>query len=202
MDKNIIVVDNFYANPDAIRKLAIEDQYASVAKLNYPGYQSHRVFSSEKLRMSFEKLIDKEILVQPERFTFGGFRLITEATGRIPKIHADSIDWAVLIFLTPNAPIDKGVGFYRHKESGLEGPPSDRRARELGFEDLSEFERQIIHRDQADLNCWELISSVSPVYNRLVMFRGRELYHAPIGGFGDSPENCRITHNFFFLEKK
>lgn len=202
MDKNIIVIDNFYTNPGAIRKLAIEDQYVSVAKLNYPGYQSQRIFSSDKLQKSFEELIDKEILVQPERFTFGGFRLITEDTGRMPKIHADSIDWAVLIFLTPNAPLDKGVGFYRHKETGLEGPPSDRKARELGFEDSFEFERQIIHRDQADLNCWELVTSVSPVYNRIVMFRGRDLYHAPIGGFGDSPENCRITHNFFFLEKK
>nr|WGE05358.1 hypothetical protein P5640_02440 [Bacillus subtilis] len=58
----------------------------------------------------------------------------------------------------------------------------------------------MIYRDQADLTRWELVTSVSPVFNRLVLFKGREFYHAPIGGFGDTPENCRITHNFFFLE--
>ncbi|MGD6874280.1 DUF6445 family protein [Sutcliffiella horikoshii] len=202
MSKKLIIVDNFYSDPDKIRELALEEEYASVARLNYPGYQSHKIFKSNALKLSFEKLIGKEIDVDSDRFTFGGFRLITEETGQMPKIHADSIDWAVMIFLTPNAPLEKGVGFYRHKETGLEGPPSDQIARELGFEDASEFERTIIHRDQANLECWELVSTVSPVYNRLVMFRGRELYHAPIGGFGDSPENCRITHNFFFLEKK
>ncbi|EEM92343.1 hypothetical protein bthur0013_63200 [Bacillus thuringiensis IBL 200] len=154
------------------------------------------------MKSSFEKLIGKEIDADPDRFTYGGFRLITEETGLMPKIHADSIDWAVMIFLTPNAPLDKGVGFYRHIKTGLEGPPTDQKARELGFEDAAEFERAVIHRDQANLDCWELVSSISPVYNRLVMFRGRELYHAPIGGFGNSPENCRITHNFFFLEMK
>ncbi|MCP3033466.1 DUF6445 family protein [Halobacillus sp. A1] len=202
MDKKIILVEDFYSQPDQIRSLALDEQYASVAKLNYPGYQSHKVFSSDSLRISFEKLVGNQIVVDTDRFTFGGFRLITEETGSLPKVHADTIDWAAMVFLTPDAPADKGLGFYRHKETGLEGPPSDHKARELGFEDATEFEREVIHRDQADLSCWELVSSVSPVYNRLVMFKGRELYHAPISGFGDSPENCRITHNFFFLESK
>ncbi|MEG7356700.1 DUF6445 family protein [Bacillus inaquosorum] len=199
MDQKILVIDNYYSQPYKIRDLALEDQYSSVAKFNYPGYQSHRVFNSEVLKSSFEQIIDSSIEVDPDRFTFGGFRLITEETGKMPKVHADSVDWAALIFLTPNAPVDKGVGFYRHIETGLEGPPSNSKARKLGFEDAAEFERQVIYRDQADLTRWELVTSVSPVFNRLVLFKGREFYHAPIGGFGDTPENCRITHNFFFL---
>ncbi|MEJ8545586.1 DUF6445 family protein [Brevibacillus borstelensis] len=200
METKVIIVEDFYTKPDVIRKLALQDQYASVAKFNYPGYQSHKIFSSEGLKIKIEQIIGRKIDVDTDRFTFGGFRLITEETGSLPKVHADAIDWAGMIFLTPNAPMDKGVGFFRHKATGLEGPPTDREARELGFEDACEFERQIIHNDQADLSKWELVSFVSPVYNRLVLFRGRELYHAPLGGFGDNLENCRLTHNFFFLE--
>lgn len=166
MNKKIILVEDFYSQPDKIRDLALDEQYASVAKLNYPGYQSHKVFNSNVLKTSFEKLINRSIEVDPDRFTFGGFRLITKETGLIPKVHADSIDWAAMIFLSPHPPLDKGVGFYRHKETGLEGPPTDQEARKLGFEDAAEFERQVIHRDQADLSCWDLMSSVSPVYNR------------------------------------
>lgn len=200
MNKKIIMVEDFYTQPEKIRKLALEEEYASVAKLNYPGYQSHKVFNSKSLVSRFEKLIGANIDVDTDRFTFGGFRLITDETGKMPKIHADTIDWAAMIFLTPNAPSNAGIGFYKHKETGFEGPPSDEEARKLGFEDSLDFEEKIIYRDQADIDKWELISSISPTYNRLVMFKGRELYHAPISGFGSTPEDCRITHNFFFME--
>lgn len=197
-----IIIDNFYSDPDVIRQFALEEKYASVAKLNYPGYQSHKVFHSESIQKAFEKAIGKEIIVDTDRFTFGGFRLITEETGKMPKVHADSIDWAGLIFLSKDAPLDAGVGIYRHKETGLIGPPTDAEARSLGYEDAAEFERELVYRDQADLSKWEIIFQVEPLYNRLVLFKGRELYHAPIKGFGTTPEDCRITHNFFFMEKK
>jgi hypothetical protein len=70
----------------------------------------------------------------------------------------------------------------------------------MGYEDADEFELQVIRRDMADLSAWELVSFVSPIYNRLVLFRGSELYHAPLRGFGDEPANSRLTHNFFFNE--
>ncbi|MGE7925936.1 DUF6445 family protein [Viridibacillus arvi] len=197
-----IIIDDFYSDPDVVRQFALDENYASVAKLNYPGYQSHKVFKSQSIQEAFEKAIGKEIIVDPERFTFGGFRLITEETGKMPKVHADSIDWAGLVFLSNYFHQDAGVGFYRHKETGLIGPPTDLEARSLGYEDAAEFERQIIYRDQANLDAWELTFQVEPIYNRLVLFKGRELYHAPIKGFGSIPEDCRITHNFFFLEKK
>ncbi|KZE80764.1 hypothetical protein AV654_10420 [Paenibacillus elgii] len=201
MDTKVIVVDNFYLKPDLVRNLAIKDDYRSGAKNNYPGYESHRFFGIDTLAEVFQKLIGKQIYYNPDRFTFGGFRIITEKTGFMPKVHADSVDWAGLIFLTPEAALDKGVGFYRHLETGFESPPTDKDARKKGYEDSNEFERQVIYRDQADLSKWELMSFISPVYNRLVLFKGRDLYHAPLGGFGENPGNARLTQNFFFLEK-
>lgn len=202
MMNQIIIVENFYSNPDAVRALAIQSNYKSAAKLNYPGYESQKKFNSTHIKKAFEKLIGKEIEDDEGRYLFGGFRLITEETGAILKVHADTIiDWAGLVFLTPNAPLDAGLGIFKHKETGLISPPSDEEARELGFEDANEFEKKVVRRDMADFSKWELVSYVGPVYNRLVLFRGSQLYHAPLKGFGTDPSNCRITHNFFFREK-
>jgi len=60
----------------------------------------------------------------------------------------------------------------------------------------------VARRDMADLDKWELVRQVGPVYNRLVLFRGCEMYHAPLGGIGDSPRTARLTHNFFFNEAR
>ncbi|MFS0593223.1 DUF6445 family protein [Cytobacillus horneckiae] len=203
MDKRIIVVDNFYSNPDAIRSFAFKSGFSSGAKYNYPGYQSEKRFVNiDAIQGAFEKLIGKKIDLDLDRFTFGGFRIITSETGAKTKVHADSvIDWAGLVFLTPNAPMSSGFGVLRHKETNRISPPTDKEAREMGFEDAQEFEREIVHRDMADLSKWELVNFIGPVYNRLVLFRGNELYHAPLGGVGAKPEEARLTHNFFFNEK-
>lgn len=201
MQNKIIVIENFYKNPQLIRNLAIKSDYSSVAKLNYPGYQSDKEFDANGIIEAFEKIVGNKIENPKGRFTFGGFRLITENTGKILKVHADTIiDWAGLVFLTPNAPLDSGLGIYKHKETGLTGPPTDEEARQLGYEDASEFERCVIRRDMDNLSKWELISFIGNQFNRLVLIKGCELYHAPMKGFGENTENCRITQNFFFKE--
>lgn len=202
MNKKVIVIDNFYDNPDLVRRAALTSDFNSYAKYNYPGYQSYKAFNPSAISSIFEEVIGKPIDYDKESLTFGNFRLITEQTGNLSKIHADvMIDWAGLVFLTPDAPLDKGVGFFKHKASGLECPPTDLEARKMGYEDSDDFEERVIKPDMDNLEKWELISYVSPLYNRLVLFKGAEIYHAPMGGFGDEPENSRLTHNFFFKEK-
>lgn len=199
MPTKIIIVEDFYPNPDAVRDFALRTSFASAGRYNYPGWQSNKALHNDALREAFERQLGEPIEVDTERFTWGGFRIITEETGALIKVHADvAVDWAAMVYLTPDAPMSAGTGFFRHRETGFEGPPSDREARELGYEDAAEFELEVARRDMADLDRWELVSSVAPVYNRLLLFRGREFYHAPLGGCGDSPDTARMTHNFFF----
>lgn len=68
----------------------------------------------------------------------------------------------------------------------------------MGFADASEFDDKVIRNDKADLSKWERIAYIGPVYNRLILFRGGEFYHAPMGGCGVSAETARLTHIFFF----
>lgn len=199
MRTKMLIIEDFYPNPDAVREFALRTSFASAGKYNYPGWQSNKALHNDALREAFERHLGERIEVDTERYTWGGFRLITEETGALTKVHADvAVDWAAMVYLSPDAPMRAGTGFFRHRKTGLHAPPSDREAREMGYEDAGEFELEVARREMADLDRWELVSSVAPVYNRLLLFRGCEFYHAPLGGFGNSPETARMTHNFFF----
>lgn len=199
MRSHVILVDNFYANPEAVRERALKSQYADISPTDYPGFASRVTIDSKSLKQRFGELVGAELNVDKARFTWGGFRFITRSSGMRPKVHADTaVDWAGMVYLTPDAPVEAGTGFYRHRSTGFESPPSDRQARALGYCDAAEFDDRVIRQDKADLSKWEVVGRVAPVYNRLVLFRGAEAYHAPLAGCGDSAETARLTHIFFF----
>lgn len=201
MRSKVIIVDDFYRNPEKVRAQALTSDYADIAATDYPGYASRLRLETETLQRLFGSLVSSELNVDKTRFTWGGFRFITEESGKHPKMHADvATDWAGMVYLTPDAPMSAGTAFFRHKETGFEAPPTEREARALGYSDASEFDDKVIRRDKADPSKWEQIARIEPLYNRLILFRGGECYHAPIGGCGHSPETARLTHVFFFNE--
>jgi hypothetical protein len=196
----LIVVDDFYADPAAVRDFCFRTcRFRSAERYNYPGWEGHKGANPPELEKALASIVGGDIEVDDERFTWGGFRLITEESGRNPAVHADSgADWAGLVYLTPDAPASGGTGLFRHRATGLESPPTDAQARSLGFSDADTFDREVIRPQKCDQDAWELISWVAPIYNRLLLFRGRECYHAPLAGFGSTAERARLTHNFFF----
>ncbi|MFE0421347.1 DUF6445 family protein [Streptomyces sp. NPDC058953] len=201
MRSSVIIVDDFYPNPDAIRERALRSEYADIASTRYPGYQTRLNIQSDALKRTFEALIRARVQVDRSRFTWGGFRFITGDSGRRTVVHSDvNIDWAAMVYLTPDADMSAGTGFFRHRETGLDQPPTDRQARALGFADAHEFQQQVVARDDRDLSKWELTTTIAPVYNRLILFRGCEFYHAPLAGLGEGPASSRLTHSFFFNE--
>lgn len=201
MRSKLIIVDDFYAKPDRIRQHALASEYADISQSNYPGWASRQNLRTDTLRKAFSELVGSDIYVDAQRFTWGGFRFISEDTGRRTKVHADTeVDWAAMVYLTPDAPMRTGTGFFRHRKTGLDAPPTPREARALGYSDVAEFTDQVIEPDMADLTKWEEIGHVGPVFNRLVLFRGCEFFHAPLSGCGSTAEDARLTHIFFFNE--
>lgn len=201
MPSKLIVVDDFYPKPDVVRRAALKSEYANIASTDYPGWQSRVSVQADAIKRAFGELVGADVYVDRSRFTWGGFRFITEESGRSPKVHADtSIDWAAMVYLTPGVDMGAGTAMFRHRETGLEAPPTDREARALGYVDAAEFEDNVIRPDMGDLTKWEVTGHIGPVYNRLVLFRGCEFYHAPLGGSGHDRETARLTHNFFFNE--
>lgn len=199
MRSRVIIVDDFYANPDAVRARGLQSRYADISPTDFPGYASKLSIESQSLEARFSELVGARLNIDSARFTWGGFRFITEESGKGAKVHADvAVDWAGMVYLTRGAPMNLGTAFYRHRKTGFETPPTDRQARALGYADASEFADEVIRPDMHDLSKWERVAHIAPLYNRLILFRGGEFYHAPLGGCGDSPETARLTHIFFF----
>jgi hypothetical protein len=101
-------------------------------------------------------------------------------------IHADAGNsWAMVLYLTPDAPIETGTALYRHKKTGRRTKPDDEKlADELDDQSL-------------DFTAWEMTDYVGNIFNRAIIYRG-EYYHAATQYFGSTDEYCRMHQTFFF----
>ncbi|MBI2027908.1 MAG: 2OG-Fe(II) oxygenase, partial [Deltaproteobacteria bacterium] len=140
MDKKLYIIDNFYKNPDAVRKLALRAPYEDVTNLNYPGDQSKFAYTSNGVKEKFESIIRCSIETDESTMTFGKFRIMRDDERSWLKVHVDGIsDWTAVIYLNPNESCQGGTAFYQHKETHLEGPPSFNELSRMGFNAYAEF---------------------------------------------------------------
>jgi hypothetical protein len=104
-------------------------------------------------------------------------------------IHRDCTDWAGVLYLTPNAPINSGTAFYKHKETGLEKIEKDT---------PKEISKKL-DNDSYNMDKWEMVDMVGNKFNRLVLFRGTRS-HKSMEYFGEDKNNGRLFQLFFFNE--
>jgi len=192
-DKRLFVVDNFYADPYAIREFALQQTY-------FPGegavgHRTRKQFLFDGLRESFESIIGVKIVDH----TNDGFGWLDEGiNGRFqycpagtPSVfHCDSQRWAAVIYLTPDAPPQSGTSFLRHKETKIFHNS------QIDWESgqgLKVFNQHTF----LDGTPYETVDTVGNVFNRLVIFDGG-LIHSGINYFGWNAETSRLFHIFFF----
>jgi hypothetical protein len=192
---NLYIFDNFYHNVDDIRAKALKMEYNITG--NFPGKRTPQIYNP---------LVKEKIakLVKP----FGGDITRWNLDGTVYNgcfqyttskdqswIHADSIyNWAGVIYLTPNAPIDSGTGIFRNKKYNMMSAPL--------LEDGSRDEDLLnkIYSEANDLSKWDLVDKIGNVYNRLVLYRA-DLFHSSLNYFGDDINNGRLFQTFFFSTK-
>ena len=97
----------------------------------------------------------------------------------VATLHVDPTQWASVLYLTPNAPIESGTLLFKADNESMMKIRSE-------------------EKQQVDI---DIIAGISNVYNRLVVFRGKDIPHrSNVAGFGDCLENGRLTQVFFFDE--
>lgn len=180
MQTNLIVVDDFYSNPDNVRKFALSQKFD--VKGNFPGFRT-----KEFLWDGVKSCITE--FVKPYTGKFIGFSKQYSGSFQIATardrtwIHADNGNkWAGVCYLTPNAPHTGGTGLFRHKATGACS--------------ISQLPKNT-QIEGLDYTKWDLIDVIGNKYNRLIMYRG-DLFHASLDYFGDSNENGRLFQLFFF----
>ena len=106
-------------------------------------------------------------------------------------MHCDSWNnWAGVLFLTPNAPLNAGTGLYM-------------------FEDGTRFEREqdirknkeYINLHTQDVTKWSCVDKIGNIFNRLILFNATH-FHQSMDYFGHSKETGRLFQVFFFSTEK
>lgn len=180
--KRLFVVDNFYEDPYMVRDFALNTPFVE-EKEWYKGHRSQHSFLTPQIKRAFEDIVGFKITNWSEVHSqCGRFQYCTPQDALV--YHYDDQTWAGMVYLTPDAPVDTGTSLFQHKRTKLrhaDDPGADQ-CFKGGFYDSTQF---------------ELVDTVGNIFNRLVLFDAR-CFHAANKYFGQTKEDARLFHLFFF----
>ncbi len=203
----IHIVDDFYPNPDAIRKEALGLDF--IEGINKDNVRMHTGVRAKNpnyhnmvyLRNRLQSITGKKIVSFKHDASNGSFNLGYKKDHYFNWIHGDHTKdrgdtnafWAAVIYLTPDPPINSGTILVEEvktetkrqyeKDSVTKGP-----AFKENF-----FDTGLFHLDE-----WKPHITIENKYNRCLVYQGT-YFHAPtVSSFGSSKETGRLTQVAFF----
>jgi len=181
------IVDNFYEDPDEVRKFALEQDYdiGGIGR-GYIGNRTHQQFLFPGLKEKFEEIVGQKITKWEEYGMNGRFQYCW--AGQPLVYHCDDQKWGGMLYLTPDAPYQCGTTLYAHKQT---------RARTYYDEGWDASWKEIPGDPHLDGTPFEPVDVLGNVYNRLVIFDA-SCIHSASEYFGTVKENCRLWQMFFF----
>jgi len=186
-----MVIDNFYINAMETRKFVLTQEFKVMG--NYPG-QRTQSYANQHLKHMIEGYIQHfagKIIDWPEGDdTYNGAYQYTTSRNRT-WVHNDGWNnWAGVLYLTPNAPVNSGTGIFRYKDGTRTVDEAEARGN-----------KTLIDEHSQDYTKWELVDRVGNIFNRLVLFNSKQ-YHASLDYFGTNKENGRLFQVFFFSTER
>lgn len=175
MRTNVIIVDNFYNNPEEVRSFALSQEFSTVG--NFPGKRT-KPYINQGMKDAIEKIVNIKVVNWNDDYYSGAFQYVspTEKTW----IHTDPFNmWAGVIYLTPDAPHNCGTGLYYHRPT-----------------------KSIVEKTKnmaINQNDFELHDVIGNKFNRLVLYRS-DIFHAALGYCGKDKDinSYRLFQVFFF----
>lgn len=198
MDKSIIIVEDFYDDPLAVREMALSLQYPVAGEgSTYPGKNSAVPILLPEAHTKLQEILGSNIAGTPDMAN-GFFRISEQNDSHKQDIHIDpGSDWAAVWF--GNLPQDckGGTYFWQHKKYGFEWcPRTPEEGKRYGFNTYEEIREKIIYGDGLNRDLWNLTMAVPMRFNRLVLFRPW-MWHSHGKNFGNSIQNSRLVQLFF-----
>ncbi len=189
----LLIIDNFYNNPMETRHHILKQEFK--IRGNYPG-QRTLSFATEEIKNMIQKWvypfggkITQFPLEKTENNYNGAFQYTTSRDRS--WFHVDSWNnWAGVLYLTPDAPVNSGTGLYRYKD----GTRFDHEQKIRGNTDE-------INKHTQDVTQWELVDKVGNIFNRLVIFNANS-FHMSMDYFGHDKHTGRLFQVFFFSTEK
>jgi FkbM family methyltransferase len=181
------VVDNFYENPDEVRKFALEQEYVEGGfGRGFIGRRTEQQFLFPGLKEKFEEIMGMKITKWQEHGMNGRFQNCH--SGEALVYHCDSQKWGGMLYLTPSAPYQCGTTLYANKKTRA------RSYHDPGWNDAWDNMPGDPHLDRTP---FEPVDVVGNVYNRLMIFDA-SCIHSASEYFGTVMENSRLWQMFFF----
>ena len=181
------IVDNFYDNPDEIRKFALEQEFGDESVITgFVGRRTFNQFLFPGLKEAFESVMGKKITKWEEHGMNGRFQICW--SGERLVYHCDEQMWGGMIYLSPNAPYQCGTTLYADKKN---------RARTYYDPGWDEYWGNTPGDCHLDRTPFEPVDVLGNVYNRLVIFDA-SCIHSASEYFGTNKENARLWQMFFF----
>ena len=105
--------------------------------------------------------------------------------------HVDSWNnWAGVLYMTPNAPLNSGTALYRFKDGTR-----------FDYEQKMRENKEQIENATTDFTKWEIVDKIGNVFNRLVLFNANH-FHSSMDYFGHNKETGRLFQVFFFSTER
>jgi len=190
--KNLLVVDDFYADPDLVRDYAIN-------KLSYEpsGYHKGRR-STDRFELNGTKEKLEEVLGRGiKNWHHDGYAncRFQYCTAEDPIVfHCDNQQFAGIVFLSPDAPLTSGTATYQSRVT---------KARRFNFDEFgNETFNQTFKGYGSEINFYDgssfdMVDRVANVYNRLVIWDAQTI-HAATQYYGSNINDSRFFQLFFF----
>ena len=176
----LYIFEDFYENPDQIRDYALTLVFN--VKGNYPGLRTEAYY--EEHRSYLKKFFEENVLKQKINYWPGGYNTAFQYTTKEDTtwIHHDDTTWAGILYLTPDAPVESGTSFHRHKDTGI-----------FCWDRTEDTDLKTNKKKE-----WEEIAFVGNIYNRLIVYRGGYYHRSKVAGFGTDKSDGRLFQTFFF----
>jgi len=197
----VTVVENFYENPDAIRKFALAQKYKfrhEQTDINYvyPGCRTKDLYALDS--SLYEKVCKKLISVfhihehDHMRWAISSsFQSVSEEYKQ-GVIHTDTNTiFAGVLYLTPDAPLNSGTSLY--KKNVTFDQEKYTQALEQNDENFK-ANQKVMATDYHSM--FDEVVRINNVYNTLIMYEG-ETFHAANNFFGTTLKNSRLAQVFF-----
>lgn len=203
LTNKVLVIDDFYKDPDKIRNFALNQEYKSCTDPemggNWPGLRSRYLHNlDESLVKEFRNNLIENLLegiaVSYNCYFETSFQLCYESIVD-SWIHTDTGSWPIthvgVIYLNPHPVENSGTNFYKLKNEYIND------FQKYAQDNNSLWTKLNRDEDSEKFNQWfDMSLSVSNVYNRAVIY-SPNLWHKSDRYFGNSINTGRLTQVFF-----
>lgn len=199
----VTVINDFYDNPDEIRRYALSQKYTYCHEMEDVGYVFPGCRTKELRELSrslYDKVCKRLVSVfhiaehDVMRLEISSSFQIVQAEYGSGLIHQDqNTVFAGVLYLTPDAPLDAGTSLFRKNASYNE---------ELYWKTIKENDEHFQNKAPIDFSyhsMFDEVVRVNNVYNTLILFEG-DIHHCANQFFGDKNNNARLAQVFFITK--